>query len=140
MNFNYPKVRFECLKCALCCGDTKTRVRRILLLKKETERISEATSKTITEFAERIKGHSPYVYEMRKTAQNGKCVFLKDDRCIIYTLRPVICRFYPFELKVTKDGGHEFCFTEECLGIRKGKMLKKEYFNDLLKQLHQSVE
>jgi Fe-S-cluster containining protein len=140
VNFSYPKVRFECLKCALCCGDTKARARHILLLKKEVERISEATSKTLIEFAEKIEGHSPYVYEMRKTSQNGKCVFLKDSRCTIYQLRPVICRFYPFELKVTKDEEHEFSFTEECLGIRRGKMLKKRYFSDLIKQLRQSVE
>jgi len=141
VNFNHPKkVRFECLKCALCCGDTKTRVRHVLLLKKEAKRISETTSKTIIEFAEKIEGHSPYFYEMQKTAQNGKCVFLKDNRCTIYELRPVICRFYPFELRLTKDEEYKFDFTKECPGIGKGKILKKKYFGDLLKQLRQSVE
>jgi Fe-S-cluster containining protein len=140
VNFNHPKVRFECLNCALCCGDTKTRVRHILLLKKEAERISKATSKTIIEFAEKIERHSPYVYEMRKTAQNGKCVFLSDRRCTVYELRPVICRFYPFELRLTKDEKHEFDFTKECPGMSKGKTLKKKYFDNLLKQLLQSFE
>jgi len=136
VSFNYPRnVRFRCLKCARCCGDTETRVRYILLLKCEAERIAEATSKSIMEFAQKIEGQAPYVYKMKKTQHDGKCVFLKNERCTIYRLRPLICRFYPFELKTTESGEHEFHFTQECLGIGEGKRLTKKYFEDLLKLL-----
>jgi Fe-S-cluster containining protein len=68
---------------------------------------------------------------MKKTAENGKCVFLEKNRCTIYSLRPLICRFYPFELKIVANGKHKFLYTEECPSIGKGKTLNKNYFDEL---------
>ena len=136
MAFNYPRnVRYFCMKCATCCGDTETRDRHILLLKPEAERIVDATAKRVEEFAHKLEGHAPYVYEMMKTVNEGKCVFLKNKRCTIYALRPLVCRFYPFELKTAEAGKHEFFYTSECRGIGAGNQLTEEYFENLLKQL-----
>jgi Fe-S-cluster containining protein len=124
------------LRCALCCGNTETRIRHILLLKREAELVSEATSRSIEEFATEVESREPYIYEMRKTCKEGKCIFLEDNQCKIYSLRPLICRFYPFELKVTNNRRHEFRHTDECPGIGKGKQpLKKEFFKNLLRQI-----
>jgi hypothetical protein len=102
LDFEYPKnIRFICSRCAKCCGDTEEKVRSILLLEAEAERIAKKTSKNIDEFAERIEDAQPYVYRMRKTTE-GKCVFLKDSLCSIYQTRPLICKFYPFKLKISK--------------------------------------
>lgn len=132
MRFNYPKdIRFRCNKCTLCCGDAKARVRHILLLKKEAERISEITSKSAEMFATEIEGHEPYVYEMIKTEEKGKCFFLKENKCTIYNLRPLICRFYPFQLSPAKGGKYKFFCTKECPGIGKGKKLGKNHFENL---------
>jgi len=101
----------------------------------EAEQISVVKSKPVKNFARKIEGCKPYVYEIRKTVEEGKCVFLEGNNCTIYALRPLICRFYPFELKVAKNGKQEFLYTEECLGIGKGRRLKKEFFKNLLQQL-----
>ena len=136
VSFNYPKdVCFLCLRCAICCGDTETKTRHILLLETEAKRIAELTSKPIREFAEKTANHDPYVYEMRKTADEGKCIFLKDNGCTIYQLRPLVCRFYPFELRVAENGKHVFLYTRECPGIGQGRKLTKGYFGDLFRQL-----
>jgi Fe-S-cluster containining protein len=130
---DYPKkVRFKCEKCALCCGDTKDRIRRILLLKIETERISQKTHKSVDRFAEKLDGCEPYVYVMKKT-ENGKCIFLKDSLCTIYQTRPLICRFYPFELKEDEHCKHVFAYTDECPAIGNGPYLEKRYFEKLFK-------
>jgi Fe-S-cluster containining protein len=135
MSFNYPRgVRFQCQRCATCCGDTETRVRHILLLRFEADRISKAKSQPINEFAGEIEDHEPYVYEISKKSEERKCVFLKGNHCEIYTLRPLICRFYPFELKTTKNGKYEFSYTEECRGIGKGRRLGRAYFENLFQQ------
>lgn len=139
MEFDYPRnVRFKCERCALCCGDTRNRVRSILLLKIETDYISRKTSKSPDEFAEKVEGFEPYTYRMKKT-NDGKCVFLKDNSCSIYETRPLICRFYPFQLKNIRTDRYAFEYTTECPGIGKGPKVKKRFFEQLFKALTELV-
>jgi Fe-S-cluster containining protein len=134
VNLEYPAtVRFRCTICGICCGDTKEKIRHILLLKPEAEQIAKATFKPILAFAEKIENRTPYVYEMKKTPEDGKCVFLENNRCTIYPLRPLICRFYPFELKIARGGNYIFLFTEECPGINKGRILSETYFKKIFR-------
>lgn len=139
MKFDYPKnVHFKCLRCALCCGDTENRERTILLMKIEAEHIMEKTSKSLEDFAEKIRGHEPYVYRMKKTA-DGKCVFLNGNSCTIYSMRPLICRFYPFQLESVGNNRYAFTYTEECPSIGKGPKLEKEVFEKLFMKLKESI-
>jgi Fe-S-cluster containining protein len=131
VDLDYPKkVRFQCIKCGICCGDTKQKTRHILLLTTEAKQIAAKTSHPISDFAVEIKDKTPYVYEMKKTMGEGKCVFLKNNQCTIYMFRPLICRFYPFELK-TSNNRCEFLYTDECPGINNGKKLGEDYFKKL---------
>jgi Fe-S-cluster containining protein len=135
MKFDYPRnIRFKCLKCALCCGDTENRVRSILLFKIEAEWISRKTSKSLDEFAQHVEGFEPYVYRMKKTSE-GKCLFLRNNTCSIYPERPLICRFYPFKLESVKTDRYAFDYTIECTGIGKGPQLEKRAFEKLFKKL-----
>jgi Fe-S-cluster containining protein len=130
LTYSFSQCQFECTKCGLCCGDTEQKTRHILLLESEAEEISQKTSQKTQDFCEPIIGKEPYVYEMEKTM--GKCVFLKDNQCTIYELRPLICRFYPFELKFSSDQNrYIFTATQECIGMDKGKTLSKEDFEKL---------
>jgi len=86
------------------------------------------------EFAEKAEGFEPYIYKMKKTL-DGKCVFLKDSSCSIYAKRPLVCRFYPFELKNMGNNRYTFICTEECPAIGKGPLLRRSYFERLFKNL-----
>jgi Fe-S-cluster containining protein len=99
----------------------------------EARRISRETSTPIYRFANRLEGSRPYVYSVKKT-QAGKCMFLKGNICSIYRARPLVCRFYPFELK-TKLGRHVFSYTTECPSINHGPTLRREYFVRLFQRL-----
>jgi hypothetical protein len=125
-------LRFTCLKCGLCCGDTKHKKRHILLLRSEAETISAFKGQRISHFAEEVQHKDPYTFEMRKSRENGKCIFLSDDRCTIYSHRPIICRFYPFEMRELENGASVFRHTDECPGIGKGDVLRANYFQGLL--------
>ncbi len=141
VSFRYPvNVHFRCTRCAICCGDTASRVRHILLLRAEAERIAEATSKPIEEFAVRTENGAPYVYEMKKTVDEGRCIFLQKNFCTIYELRPLVCRFYPFEFRATENGKRTFLYTRECPGIGQGEKTTRRYFKELLRQLKASGE
>ena len=93
----------------------------------EAEEIAAVTSKPVSVFANRIDGLKPYTYEMKKT-KDGACVFLADNLCTIYSLRPLICRFYPFELGKGENQKYQFSYTRECPGIDKGRILGAKYF------------
>jgi len=134
LSFEHPvTVRFRCDRCTLCCGDAENRVRSILLLRTEAERIAQRTSRYVSEFADKVSGFEPYLYRMRKNS-GGKCLFLKDNRCVIYGIRPLICRFYPFELKSAGGDRYVFAYTNECPCIGIGPNLKREYFDRLFRK------
>ena len=143
-DFTHPvKVRFECNRCGLCCGDTEQKTRHILLLKSEAEKISSQTCQPIADFAVEVEEKQPYVYEMKKLNE-GKCVFLTNNHCSIYCLRPLICMFYPFELKFNEDKAtYEFSFTLECPEINQGKLYStfdfKKLFDVANERLNQKV-
>jgi Fe-S-cluster containining protein len=119
-----------CEKCTICCGDTENKVRSILMLKIEAKQISQHTGKSIEQFAESVAEFEPYCFRMKKT-KDKKCVFLQGSLCTIYELRPLVCRFYPFELKNAGDGRHIFDYTSECPAIGKGQRLGKSFFDEL---------
>ena len=128
VKFDYPSaVRFQCIKCGICCGDTREKTRHILLLKTEAEQISNKTLEPTAHFAVEIGNKKPYLYEMKKRIEDGKCVFLENNCCRIYPIRPLICRFYPFELDL-RGAKYSFHFTRECPGIGEGGILTIEYF------------
>ena len=135
MSFDYPrKVRFKCLLCGICCGDTKTKTRHILLTEQEADLIGAETNQPVSVFALEAEDKTIYRYEMRKNADTGRCVFLREDRCMIYSKRPLICRFYPFGLKTGEDERKVFYFTDECPGINQGKRMMKTDFEAMLKK------
>jgi Fe-S-cluster containining protein len=136
MSFEYPeKIRFKCLKCGICCGNTPERTRHILLLDKEAQGIAKSVNKSVSDIVLKVEGTRPYSYEMKKNTTNGKCIFLKENRCVIYPKRPLICRFYPFGLENgQKQRQKVFFFTNECPGIGKGRTMEESDFRRLLKR------
>ena len=74
--------RFECKMCGNCC-----RLRIISLTDEDIKRLSEHGH---TDFYVK-KGNE---YWMKRV--KGRCIFLKDDLCSIYEIRPEICRNFPF--------------------------------------------
>lgn len=93
--------------------------------------IATETSMPKQVFTKKISDKTPYCYEMIKNSE-GKCFFLKDDQCSIYESRPLICRFYPFELKFDQDKEqHVFDFTVECPGIGEGRTVARKDFEAL---------
>jgi Fe-S-cluster containining protein len=73
--------RFKCTMCGNCCR------LRIINLTKEDVKVLESAGK---------KGFAEPEGEPRLKRVNGKCVFLKDDRCSIHGIRPQVCRDFPF--------------------------------------------
>ena len=101
------------------------------MLESEAKEIQEKTGLDLGEFCFEVFDKQPYRFEMKKQA-DGKCLFLKSEGCRIYDLRPLICRFYPFELKFDDDKqAYVFNPTSECPAINQGKLLNEKDFRKL---------
>jgi Fe-S-cluster containining protein len=109
------------------------------MLKVDAKRITNQTNLDVNEFADEIEGSEPYLYQMKKP-ENGKCFFLKNSRCTIYNNRPLICRFYPFQLDNLGNGNYLFSYTNKCPGIGKGDKLEREFFEKLFATATQAME
>ncbi len=76
---------FRCERCADCC-----KYLTVKLSKKDISKIKREGYDEFMEFDEHI---GSYVLRLR----DEKCVFLdKGDNCRIYSIRPEVCREYPF--------------------------------------------
>lgn len=78
------------------------------------------------------------MFLMNKNPDTGMCIFLVDNKCTIYEQRPLICRFYPFELTTDEKGTFVFKETDECPVIRSNdgvetSELDEQFFCELLK-------
>jgi len=131
VHFKYPhEMRFKCQRCTRCCRDTEDRPRRIMLSKLDAERIKARTKLQTNNLAKHFSSREPFIFEMRKIG--GKCIFLENDTCRIYSSRPLICRCFPFWIEKTKES-FIFKVSSDCPGIGKGKLLGKSFFIRLLK-------
>jgi len=98
------------------------------MLESELQEIQEQTGLSRDEFCFEVANKQPYIFEIKKI-QEGKCFFLKPDGCSIYDFRPMICRFYPFELKFDEiQQKYMFTATTECPALNQGKRLTQADF------------
>ncbi len=117
--------------------NTNTNERKIVLTKKDVERILSVTKLKIEDFAnENIDEKYPYVMKL----VSGKCFFLDShSMCTIYSDRPLVCRFYPFLMRKI---GKRYVFEVDpsCSGLGGGEKLTEEYFLTLMKEAEKSLE
>jgi uncharacterized protein len=73
--------RFKCQMCGNCC-----RLRIVPLTDEDIKRLQAAGHKDFTDLA-----GEPHLRRVQ-----GRCVFLKDDKCSVHECRPDVCRDFPF--------------------------------------------
>ncbi len=95
------EVRLRCaeISCCRCCYETE-----MPLSEKDVRRI-EKLGYSRDEFSTVVDG----VRVLRNV--NGRCYFLKDCKCSIYSCRPLGCRIYPviYDVERRKAVVHDFC-------------------------------
>ncbi len=106
--------RFECTRCGACCRDdfllvtvTGSDIVRIaavlglspneMLKALDFYVVSDGETKPIgLEKFPSVATESGLSYISLKKMENGECVFLKENLCMIHPVRPVVCRSFPF--------------------------------------------
>ncbi len=148
MNPKQPPVKFECTKCGACCRQdsllvtvTGRDIARIAMgLGLGPDEMIRALDFYLTQNIDPPKGlrdipaiktEQGLAYIALKKLDNGDCVFLKDNLCMIHVIRPTVCRSFPF---VFNDTGYEktwrlSAMKEICPGLGSGPIIE---FSSLL--------
>ncbi len=94
---------FECTGCGQCCTGAPG---YIWVNEEEIEQIAAHLHLSTQEFADRFLRRVKGRFSLLERPHTYDCVFLKDKKCQIYSVRPTQCRTYPWwpqNLKSEKD-------------------------------------
>jgi Fe-S-cluster containining protein len=126
IEYYYPSnLKWTCIFCGNCCKDIPGRRRSVKLLKKDIIRLEKIGKKDFYINTNNF----PFIGEMKKI--EGKCIFLNNYGCAVYSKRALLCRMYPFW--VEKENDIFYIYVDaSCPGINNGKTLDEKYYRNLL--------
>lgn len=121
MDSDDSQIQFECTKCGACCRENSLLV---TVTGRDIVRISTVLDLTSSEVIraldfylsagnESSQGLRDFpmlntekglAYVALKKLENGDCVFLKDNLCMIHLIRPAVCMSFPFVFSKDKAG------------------------------------
>jgi len=150
-------LKFECKKCGLCCREknfiitlTHLDVLRIyyqLKLSSINELLEVVAFFEVDinnkELLKRIiyppilLNGKYYILGLNKNKDNS-CVYLKDNKCKIYNVRPNICKIFPFTFNIESNKLKiqiNLIAKEKCQGLNKGQLVDLKYLKRLWKQI-----
>ena len=111
-------IRFICQEgCSNCC---KVSGGFVLIRDIDLKRIPKYLKISEAEFIKKYtKEDGKHVHLIDKN--DTDCVFLEDNKCTIYPVRPLQCRTFPFWPQNLKTEKRWHIIEEECPGIGEGK-------------------
>lgn len=114
------RVCFECSCCSKCCRHVKN---SIPLESLDVFRLAQfltpqrclSIDEILTRYAEilLIDECGYFTYCLKTTGSDDSCIFLKENRCSIHTVKPRACRTYPFLAEPTASGGFNYHLSIE---------------------------
>ena len=159
-----PKTRnpphFECTKCGACCRDDKILVtvtnsdilRIAMILELSSPNMLRALDFYILDEStptpiglEKI----PYIiteqgraYVALKKMENGDCIFLKDNQCMIHSIRPMVCRAFPFVFSRNNNELNWGLSSKKaiCPGLGVGERMSEKELISLAEEILEELE
>lgn len=147
--------RFECTKCGACCrdeyllvtvtGSDIVKISAVLGLGpdeilKALDFYIVSDGQTTPVGLERISSVATergLAFMALKKMENGDCIFLKEDLCMIHPVRPLVCRSFPFVF-TESEGQRNWGLSakkEICPGLGTGPLISE----DDIKELAESI-
>lgn len=124
---------FGCTECGNCCTKSDGIVS---LTHAEAENIAAVLQMPKPEFLEKFTesfddGDTLHL----KSRENGDCILLENDRCSVYTARPLQCSTFPFWPENLKSAYRWNIVSEECPGIGQGRKYSAEEIDAIKKSM-----
>lgn len=124
---------FECTGCGNCCSHPDGTV---MLTSEEAGAIADYLEMDEAGFLEKYLDISPGVNGLHLTSyDNGDCIFLENNQCQIYPVRPMQCRTFPFWPENLKSAFRWKQTAHQCPGINLGRRHSKAEIDTLLSRM-----
>ena len=127
-------IRFECQGSGNCCV-SRNSYGFVYLSPDDLKRFAKDFNISIKMFKEKYcQITDGFIHLIEKKNLNGKCIFLKNNKCSVYKSRPSQCRTWPFWNENLNAKNWNNNISKFCPGIGKGKIYSKEEINKILKK------
>src|SRR5688500_1640879 len=93
-------LRFKCTGCGQCCTGAPGYT---WVTEQEIVSIADYLNLSIDDFSRKYIRKIDERYSLKEDYQNYDCVFLKDKKCQIYSVRPTQCRTFPWWIQNLKS-------------------------------------
>lgn len=115
-NFTFNPKACEICEANCCSGESGI----ISFTKDEMAKISSFLQISNEQFLSDFCRKTGYKYSIKEIQMNGKynCIFLSENKCDIYDIRPKQCKTFPF-WDIFKDNSNIGYLEKECIGILK---------------------
>ena len=152
--------RFECTKCGACCRDeyllvtvTGSDIAKIAAvlgfgpdeMLKALDFYIVSDGMTTPVGLERISSVATergLAFMALKKMENGDCIFLKDDLCMIHPVRPLVCKSFPFTFDESK-GQRNWGLSakkEICPGLGTGSQVSETDINEIAETILPDIQ
>lgn len=108
-------LRFECTGCGQCCTGSPGYV---WVSEEEIEQIADHLGLTFHEFAQRFLRYVKGRFSLLEKPVTYDCIFLKENKCQIYSVRPTQCRTFPWWPQLLKTREEWEKAASFCEGIK----------------------
>jgi len=115
-------LRFECTRCRQCCTGEPGYV---WVNKNRVVSIADFLAMTVREFLTRYCRRVWWRVSL-KEMDNGDCVFLTEQGCSVYPVRPEQCRSFPFWPDNLSSPGRWEAVRKRCPGVGRGKLYRPD--------------
>ena len=116
------KIRFKCTGCGDCCRHVKETVpvdsQDAFYLTKHLQNLGMdiyCVDQFLEQYAEPalLDECGFFVYFLKSVGKDNACIFLKDNRCSVQEVKPLVCKLYPFMVDPNESGNFRYLYSRE---------------------------
>ncbi len=108
------KIKFACQQCGNCCRAPGF----IHISKTEAHKIADYLKLYYFDFKRKYTQWILFAGRVLKGAKESSCIFLENNKCRIYSVRPKQCRTFPFWDGILKEKTELEYVKTFCKGIK----------------------
>lgn len=125
-------LRFKCTGCGQCCTGAPGYT---WVTDEEIEKIATRLNLSVKEFSQKYLRYVNGRYSLREHPETYDCVFLKNNKCVVYEDRPKQCKTYPWWPSTLKSKKEWNKAASHCEGINhpEAPLIKFETIHEQLR-------